>query len=164
MSVGIIGAKGDIADPEVFIQKVNSFSQNNSIQVQVVDSKGVADMTHIELAFRQARRRFDSQRAISRSLPVEFLLYLGATHQINVAIDRVGVNETTTDMLFIILDGDANLTDLLDELGLVQQEPIYADDLKKLLEIFEITTLDEMDTPTVKRTIYEAVSLVNLEK
>lgn len=163
-TIKIYGAKGEIPDQDVFIEKVNSHFQKNSIHAQVVDSRGVVDKTHIELAFRQAKRRIDSNRAISRSLPVEFLLYLGATHQINVAIERVGVSESTTDMLFIILDGEGDLTNLIDELGLIQQEPVYTDDLGKLMDRFEIAKRDDMDTLTIKKTIYEAVSLVNLEK
>lgn len=164
----LIGAKGHITDQEKFVNEVMKHFEEHGIQGQVVDSRGVADRIHAELAFRQAERRFESQRAISRSLPVEFMLYLAATHQINVALDRVGVSTETEDMLFVIfIDYNGiSLADLFEILDLTQQEPVFAKDLQALLSLFGITPdiADGTDLEEARKAVYEAVSLVNLEK
>jgi tRNA threonylcarbamoyladenosine modification (KEOPS) complex Cgi121 subunit len=162
----LIGAKGSVTDQEKFVNEVMKYFEEKGIQGQVVDSKGVADRMHLELAFRQAQRRFDSERAISRSLSVEFLLYLAATHQINVALDRVGVSTGTEDMLFVLFSDEAeiSLSHLFGMLQLTQQEPVFAQNVQSLLSLFGIPPEIGTDPEEARKAVYEAVSLVNLEK
>ena len=164
----MFGAKGDITDPEKFVNQVVGYFQEQGVQGQVVDSSRVVDRMHVELAFRQAQRRFESQRAISRSLPVEFLLYLAATHQISVALDRVGLTTNTRDLLFVLFSDvdETSLSELFNKLQIKQQEPVFTGDLKALLTLFAVPAeiADGTDSEEARKAVYEAVSLVNLEK
>ena len=164
----IIGAAGKIGDPARFVEHANSVFKDRGLQAQVADSRFVIDETHVTMAFEQARRRTESGGAIARSLAMEFLLYLGGTHQINVAIDRMGVKPDTEHLLVIVMDGGDELDagGLLSELGLTAEEPVYAPDLGAVLATFGIpdTLADGSNPELVKKAVLEAVSLVNLEK
>ncbi len=167
-SIRIIGARTEIGDVQEFVKRARQVFLDKGLVGQMVDSRYVLDRSHLELAFKQAERRFASGRGISRSLEMEFLLYLGATHQINVAIKRLGLREDTSHVLFVILQrpDETDPAALLEALGLTAEEPVYAGDPKAVLELFDIssTVADGSDIECVRKALYEQISLVNLEK
>jgi tRNA threonylcarbamoyladenosine modification (KEOPS) complex Cgi121 subunit len=165
----LFGAKGGVKDPDDFVKRASLGFQSLGVQAQVVDSRFVVDEVHISLAYTQASRRFSRGEQISRSLPMEFLLYLAGTHQINVAIDRLGIKPDTEEMLFVVLEaeGREDLSDLFEELGIEpSEEPVFARDLKTVLEAFGIppSTADGSDPDAAKKAVHESVGMVNLEK
>jgi tRNA threonylcarbamoyladenosine modification (KEOPS) complex Cgi121 subunit len=162
MTTKVIGAKGEVKDSQDLVTKANHFFVQNSLSAQILDANSVVDLAHLELARRQASRRFTEGKPITRSLEVEFLLYVAATHQIDVAIDRVGVKIGSNNLLIVVLEGDEDiqLSPLLNQLDLTEMEPVYSSDLTALLQRFGIST----EQPDPRKAVYEAMSLVNLEK
>ena len=137
----------------------------------MLDSAGVSDAVidrkHLELAYRQALRRFRSESKMSRTLATEFMLYLAGTHQIGVAKSRVGVGADTDRLMFVLLEGpEFDLGPLFSEFGLKPCKESYAQDVPALLKRLGVpeTLANGEDTEKAKSAVYEHVAMVNVAK
>jgi len=70
---------------------------------QLVDLDKVAGSRYLFVATYNALKSFNSKRRISRSLPMEILLYIAADRQIAEAIKHVGVSSETEKTAAIVL-------------------------------------------------------------
>lgn len=162
----IYGAKGKVADPQTAINILIEHFKENNLKAQAVDSRAVLNRTHIDLAYQQASRRFSSGNGICRTLELEFLLYLTGTHQISVALDRAGLNETTEELLFIVFEGDSDLSGLLEKMELQSAEVEFRQDPEDVLKRFEVegSLWKGLSKDEQVKTVYELMAMVNLEK
>ncbi len=63
--------------------------------IQLMNARNLAGREHVEFAVEQARRAFERGENISGDFLIEVLVRASATRQINVAIQRLGIGDTT---------------------------------------------------------------------
>ncbi|MEM2273124.1 MAG: KEOPS complex subunit Cgi121 [Candidatus Bathyarchaeia archaeon] len=87
------------------IERVLSIIKANSegSHTQILDADYVAGFEHIFFAVLNAIKSFRAGYNISRSLPIEILLFASGQDQIKRAIDLLGVKETTRNVVLIIV-------------------------------------------------------------
>ncbi len=88
-------------DPREILQSAQSESKNATIQF--VDLERTAGHRHVLLATYNALKSQSTNQMISRSLPIEILLYVAGDHQIAQAVNRVGVRVDTEKIVVIAL-------------------------------------------------------------
>jgi len=63
--------------------------------IQLMNARNLAGREHVEFAVEQAKRAFERGENISDDFLIEVLVRASATRQINVAIQRLGIGDTT---------------------------------------------------------------------
>lgn len=71
--------------------------------VQILDADYVAGFEHLFFAVLNAVKSFKAGYNISRSLPIEILLFASGQDQIRKAIDLLGIKETTQNIVLLIV-------------------------------------------------------------
>jgi len=163
----IICADGHVKDVKAFVEKAFAMLDSAGVSGQILDRRTIIDRKHLELAYRQASRRFRSDSKMSRTLATEFMLYLAGTHQIGVAKSRVGVGADTDGLMFVLLEGpEFDLGPLFSEFGLKECGESYAKDVPALLKRLGVpeTLADGKDVEKARSAVYEHVAMVNVAK
>jgi tRNA threonylcarbamoyladenosine modification (KEOPS) complex Cgi121 subunit len=148
------------------------------IEIQFLDGENIAGKEHLEIAAINALHAFKTGINISRSLPMETLLYASAQRQIAAAILKIGVTDNSRMIGFVSFSGSENDAtrqeneiaqfvgseldeSLLDEWSEEKKERIMA-----LYEI-GITELEAISTPpqargksTITRAVIERVAIL----
>ncbi|MEE9223817.1 MAG: KEOPS complex subunit Cgi121 [Thermoplasmata archaeon] len=164
MEPQIKGARGSIASVDDALDKVNQFCKERDCEAQMMDAGLVFGTTHILSAFDHAQRAFDEGRNSSRTLATEVLLYASGERQISESIEKMGIKDGTTEFCIILL-GEADIGDLVHDLGLKEDDSVLEGNTSKL-EAFGISQR-EMDTVPVERVfdlVLERVAMVDLLK
>ncbi|MEM1586554.1 MAG: KEOPS complex subunit Cgi121 [Candidatus Bathyarchaeia archaeon] len=71
--------------------------------IQILDADYVAGFEHIFFASLNALKAFKAGYNISKSLPIEILLFASGQDQIKNAIELLGVKETTQNIVVVIV-------------------------------------------------------------
>ena len=104
-------SKARITDPEKTLRKLRSV--NDVVQVQLVKAGLVAGPEHLRFAARNALHSFTGKSPRSKSLAVEYLLFVSCQRQISKAIKLLGVASSDRNVVLIGLsDSKDALRDL----------------------------------------------------
>ena len=97
LSLGYSTAR--ITDPEKTLRELRSV--NNAVQVQLVKAGLVAGPEHLRFAARNALHSFKGKNPRSKSLAVEYLLFVSCQRQISKAIKMIGVASSDRNVVLI---------------------------------------------------------------
>ena len=168
--IKIIGAKGDIQDIDILLEKVGNFAQNNNVIIQLFDADMIYGKNHLISAFEHAKRAMDRKTNTTNSLEMETLLYASGERQLKLAIPKMGIKNGKTNIAFVLINQKAKIPDnLADEmlkfLNLKQDDEVLEGD-EITLKKFGIT---ENEIKTVKKAKYghiilEKVAMVDIIK
>jgi KEOPS complex subunit Cgi121 len=86
-------------DADSLLERLREVSTD--LDVQMVDLDKVAGMKHLYFALLNAVHAFQRRTNISRSLAMEFLLYMSAQKQISEAIKMMGVSQKTRNVVIV---------------------------------------------------------------
>jgi len=90
-----------ISDVDVFLNRIRREISN--CQVQLFDAKMIAGLEHLYFAVLNALKAIDSGNKISNSPAMEILLYASGQHQIDKAIQMLGVKQRSSQIVAVIL-------------------------------------------------------------
>lgn len=128
----IVGAKGQIKDIDLFIDKVVSFAQEKNIVVQVFNADMIYGKNHLISAVEHAKRAMEQKNNTTNSLGMEILLYASGERQLKLAIPKMGVKKGEVNVAIIIITGQSlseNVVGkLLDCLSLDQDDKVLEGD------------------------------------
>lgn len=71
-------------------------------RILIVDAEMVFGREHLEIAVEHARRAFDRGTNVASSLTMEILLYASGERQLSTAIDKMGVDRDTEEIVVIV--------------------------------------------------------------
>ncbi|MGC8581107.1 MAG: KEOPS complex subunit Cgi121 [Thermoplasmata archaeon] len=77
-----------------------SFSKDSPLFV-AIDYDRIYGLEHLEIAYYHAYRRYKNNKMKASSLSMETILFAALTLQINMAIKRVGISNTTKNIALI---------------------------------------------------------------
>jgi len=99
----VIGCLAEVrvADVDALLKSVKM--RVKGVEVQLFDADRIAGRRHLEFAVLNALSALNQGYNISRSLPVEIMLYTSAQRQIQRAIELVGVTPETQNIAFILI-------------------------------------------------------------
>ena len=168
--IKIIGAKGDIQDIDVLLEKVGIFTQNNNIIIQAFDADMIYGKNHLISAFEHAKRAMDRKTNTTNSLEMETMLYASGERQLKLAIPKMGIKKGKTKIAFVLINQKAkNLGNLAGEmlkfLNLTRDDQVLDGD-ENTLKKFGISE-NEMKTVTKAKyghLILEKVAKVDIIK
>lgn len=147
----VIGCLAEVrvADVDALLKSVKM--RVKGVEVQLFDADRIAGRRHLEFAVLNALSALNQGYNISRSLPVEIMLYTSAQRQIQRAIELVGVRPETQNITFILI-GDTNQS--LQQAQSILQEATQGitgdgilesrseDKLRELMEAYNISRLE----------------------
>jgi KEOPS complex subunit Cgi121 len=90
-----------IEDPQILFNSIKD--QVKDCCVQLFDPNLVAGFDHLYFAALNALKAFKIGKNISKDLSVEILLYASGQHQINKAIQLLGVKPSSREVVVLIL-------------------------------------------------------------
>jgi tRNA threonylcarbamoyladenosine modification (KEOPS) complex Cgi121 subunit len=174
LSLGFSG--GQVKDPEKTLGKLRSAP---GVEVQLLKAELVAGRDHLNFAARNALHSFKGKRRRSKSLAVEYLLYVSCQRQISKAIHLLGVGPADGQVLLVAL---SESKEALQELEKVARSVIGGQLDMNLLEIgsdrklrslrkaYGVTDREmeaarlqgESDADVLKRLIIERSALLDL--
>lgn len=88
-------------DPRGILKKLRSAFPTDEIQILRADR--IVGKEHLVFAARNAMKAFHQQYNRSRSLAVEFLVYVSCQRQISRAIEMLGVTQRTREVVVVAL-------------------------------------------------------------
>ena len=101
-----------IEDAEEFV-KASRKGAPQSSYVQFFNAELVATWQHLYFAVLNALLAFKNERNISKSIPMETMLYASAQRQIRKAIDVMGVKCAVVDVAVVIISKSAESAEAL---------------------------------------------------
>src|SRR5881409_936589 len=158
LSLGFDNAS--IVDPEKTLRQLRSAS--DKAQVQLLKAKLIAGPEHLRFAARNALHSFRSKSPRSKSLAVEFLLYVSCQRQISKAIRLLGVEPTDRQVVLVALSGsllgeaDGGLVEIGSSQKLAEIQRSYGVSKR---EIEAARFEGESDSEVLKRLIVERSAL-----
>jgi KEOPS complex subunit Cgi121 len=106
--VAIIGFRGvEIGDAKAFLSKLHADS-SSTVSVQVFNADLIASSQHLYFAALNALTAFKNNRALSKSLAVETVLYASAQRQIKKALDLIGLRPDSCNVAFLVIANSSN--------------------------------------------------------
>ncbi len=93
--------KVKVADVDTLLKSVRTRLED--VEVQLFDADRIAGRRHLEFAVLNALSALSYGYNISRSLPVEIMLYTSVQRQIQRAIELVGVRPETQNIALILI-------------------------------------------------------------
>lgn len=166
--IKIIGAKGNIQNVESFLKKINNFSKNNKIIIQVFNADIIYGKNPLISAFEHAKRSFERNKNTTNSLEMEILLYASGERQLKTAIPKIGIKNGKSNIAFLLINNKISnqlINQLLGKLSLTRDDEVLNGDIKTLKK-FGIT---ELELKTIKEEKYvnlilEKIALVDIIK
>jgi KEOPS complex subunit Cgi121 len=142
--ITVFGAQGTITDIDLFLSKLQTFSQNECLVIQAFDAQVVYGADHLITATKHAQRAFYQKTNATNSLLLEILLYAAGERQIHKAIKKIGVKQGKQHIAFVLIDDRKRNSD----------KKTYDLVISKLLRVFHLTRDDNVldgDRDTLKR-------------
>ena len=127
--IQILGAQGDICNVDFFLDKIQIFSKENNVIVQVFNADMVYGKKHLISSVQHAKRAFNRKTNTTNSLEMEIILYASGERQLKHAIPKMGVYTGKQNIAFAILTKD--------------NEDKISDNLKE--KLFEFLSLESND-------------------
>ena len=175
--LGFDGAR--ISDPDGVLKQLRSSVKDAEVQLLRADL--IAGREHLFFAARNALQSFKGTRRKSKSLAVEFLLFVSCQGQISKAIELLGVTRRDRRVALAALSGSKTALERLEEVarskirgdrddGLVEiRSKGKADELRR---VYGITSResdasrfsDEPELEVLKRLVIERSSLVAIDR
>jgi len=94
-------ANVELADPKKLIDEIKA--QTTDCCVQLINPSLVAGFDHLYFASLNALKAFEAGRNISKDLAVEVLLYASGQHQINKAIQLLGIKSDSREVAILVV-------------------------------------------------------------
>ncbi|MFP4170506.1 MAG: KEOPS complex subunit Cgi121 [Methanomassiliicoccales archaeon] len=123
--IHILGARGDVGDPEEVLDILRSLGQGVPI-----DPDMVVGRDHLESAAEHALRAFERGTNTASSLGMETLMYASGERQISRATEKMGVKGHSQGMALVLFDLDPEKA--LEALGMERDYSLLEGDLEKL--------------------------------
>jgi len=172
-----IGATGTNINIEELLKYLQQYCQQYKVSIQAMNADLIFGKHHLQSAAEHAIRAFQQGTNTANSLAMETLLYAAGERQIKIAIEKMGMKATTTNIAFIIIEGEITLPEasghfskddipiLLKQNHLQQDDSILQGD-ENTLTLFGITEREKKTVSKAKyeQLILEKVALVDIIK
>jgi KEOPS complex subunit Cgi121 len=126
--ITVIGSRGTIKDIDGFLQKMNSFSQDNNVVIQAFNADLTYGKNHLVSAVDHAVRAMERKTNTTNSLAMEILLYAAGERQLKLAIPKMGVKKGDANIAFVVVDDkkrdEKSIDELLKELSLERDDKV----------------------------------------
>jgi KEOPS complex subunit Cgi121 len=157
-----------IKDVEKLLESAKDLAEN--YHAQFFDANLIAGFDHLYFAALNAVKAFETGRNISKDLAVETLLYASGQHQIEKAIQCLGIKASSKEVAVLILaDSSRNALRALEKIdGLVQGE--RCDEIvevtdEKIVKIRKAFNLKDAEIEaTLRNSEAEAVTSLLVER
>jgi len=164
--IEIIGAEGEMKNIDVFLEKIKIFSEENNVEIAVLDAEMVFGKEHLVSAAQHALKAFEKKRSFSNNLATEILVYASCENQIKNAIEKIGIKERCKKIAIVIIDKTEEKCEyekLLSVLHLKRNDSVLENDVS-ILKDFGITENEINATQTPKNLILERIALLDVRK
>ncbi|MCK5024610.1 MAG: hypothetical protein KAR56_03235, partial [Thermoplasmata archaeon] len=129
--------------------------------VQLFRADRIFGKEHLQVAAELAIRSWDQGTARTKTLGMEIMLYAAAERQISGAIDKLGVQDDTTEIAIITV-GRINPEEVLAELNLQMADDVL-DAEGKDYSIYKISQ-EELNYASASEIILERMALSELNR
>jgi len=164
----IFGAIGLIKDSDIFLNKINEFSNKNNLKIQVFDADLIFGKNHIVTSINHALRSIKNNKHTTNSIEMEIMLYASGERQLKLAIPKMGIKKNTKNIAFILISDNIKndiIKKLLNFLSLKRCDSVLSINGKNLKKF----GINEKEIKTVssdnfEKLIIEKVAIVDIIK
>jgi KEOPS complex subunit Cgi121 len=147
-----------IRDIEEFLKSAKEKVDN--CRVQFFDAGLIAGFEHLYFATLNAVKAFEIGRNISKDLSVEILLYASGQHQIEKAIQMLGIKPSSSQIVVLVLaDSSQNAVEALNDVASLLQ----GERCNEIVEMTDDKMMNIKKTFNIKKAEIEA-TLRNSER
>jgi len=167
--IKIFGAEGKISNVDSFLKKINDFSKEKNILIQLFDAEYIYNKNHIISSYEHAKRAFENKTNTCNSLEMEILLYASGERQLKIAIPKIGVKKGDASIIFIMIKTKNNLDKIVDTyidfLGLKRNDNLLKGDINTLKKLgFKDREIKTVSKDKYSDLVLEKVSMVDIIK
>ena len=84
---------------KILLQEEKKLAKENHLMI--IDAGGIAGIRHLKACIHYSLQSFQEKTNLAKSLNTEILLYLSGYRQISKAIEKIGLNEDSKEILCI---------------------------------------------------------------
>ncbi|MDI6917080.1 MAG: KEOPS complex subunit Cgi121 [Thermoplasmatales archaeon] len=164
--IEIIGAEGEVKNAEFFLEKIKSFSEENNVEIAVLDAEMVLGKEHLISAAQHALKAFERKKSFSNNLATEILVYASCERQIKNAIEKMGVKDGCKKVAVVIIDkseGKCGYEKLLSVLHIRRNDSVLENDVN-ILKDFGVTENEINAAHNPRDLILERIALLDVRK
>ena len=144
----------------------------SDVNFQIFDAEKIAGKAHIEFAVLNALKAFKTGKNISKSLPVEVMLYVSSQRQIGKALKMVGISPETKNLVLVVFGVSSDVASkVLDEVhrlvgGKINSEVVEVnrEKIETIKKTFEISDLEIETQMFGNITLEEAIKKLVIER
>ena len=127
----IMGARGAAVEHvDMWMRQLQRAASSHDLSAQAMDARAACGRLHLDSALFHARRAFQRDSNLARTLWVEWVLCAAGVRQVAVAFERVGIRPGTDSFAILLLsEGDGpigvdTVSSILSELGLERDDAV----------------------------------------
>ncbi|MFA5771136.1 MAG: KEOPS complex subunit Cgi121 [Thermoplasmata archaeon] len=164
LPIAIIGARGPINDVDSILEKADTLSKKNMVEIQLMDADMICGRPHLLSAIEHAKRSFERRENTCTTLSKEILLYAAGERQIKNALKTIGIKKDTKRIAMIVT-GKCSINALLRDMDFTMDNSVL-DEKIGILQKYGVSK-KEADS-VIKSKIYdlilERVAMVDIIK
>jgi KEOPS complex subunit Cgi121 len=126
-----VGARGPpVEHVDMWMRQLQRAAFSRGFSAQALDAGAVCGRIHLDSAFLHARRAFEREKNLARTIWVEWVLCAAGVRQVAVAFERVGIRPGTDRFAILLLSegsdpiAEDEVSSLLADLGLEQDDSV----------------------------------------
>jgi len=97
------------------LKEILDWMQEQDVPAQVFDAESIAGWQHVYYAVVNALAAFRTEENITRSLPIEILLYVSGQDQIDKALQIAGLKDITSALCLVVVASSEEETNSVQE-------------------------------------------------
>ncbi|NHI91996.1 MAG: hypothetical protein EAX96_05795 [Candidatus Lokiarchaeota archaeon] len=167
---------------ESLLKIIDELSQNDEIRIQAFNLANIVTLDHVIIACYHANKAFINMSNLSKSIDIEFLLYLSCQRQIKIALEKLGVMDGKGDLGICIFgkneDEILKIKEKLEEYLKFKEDLKFSlpneETLKSIINLLDIS-IEEIKSQVenknisnkikiIEKTILNKMALLSLEK
>ena len=175
-----------ISDIEInltsMLKKVNEISEIYNIRIQAFNLDNVVSLDHVIIASYHANKAIRNKTNLSKTIDVEFLLYLSCQRQIKLALEKFGVKDGKLNVGICLFGKNSSnfskikgiLEEYLKSKELTDLRPPTKDKILKIISLMDISSeeirsqLEDADISKeiklIEKSILNKMAILSLEK
>ena len=168
----IIGCTGNIDQVTDVITRINLYTEEKNVEIQLFDAHMIFGKPHLISAFEHAKRSIQREEKATHSIGMEVLLYASGERQIKKAIKKMGIKKDRYSFVAIFLHSsefideiDTFINEFLTHFHLEKNDSVISPDINMLPEYgIGKQAISSVSKDQVFQLVLEKIALVDVIK
>lgn len=160
----ILTGKLTVNNVKATLNTMNEIAERTNSTIVLADATKIAGRKHIEEAVKHAKRSFNENKAIARTLAMEILVYISGQRQCSLA-SKLGLHDGE-NIIYVIIDGKNEEKAEFEIKKYIEETEEPKADITKLMKQYNISTeeINVVGNARIEDLVIERVVMIDTWK